>query len=1063
MVRTTRLRHWVFPFALFAVAAAPAPADPIISEFMVYNSTTLADIDGNYSAWVEIYNPDATAVNLAGWYLSDNAAKKTKWQFPAVTLPANAYLVVIADSENRVDANQQIHTNFAFGSSGAYLGLIKPDGVTTTSQYGPGYPTQFYDISYGVTQPANPNEPVLTGYFRTATPGKPNGNQDNLLPVNLVTFSQPSGPFTAPITLTLSGAVGDQRIRYVIAPPSSSGATVPDPTASSTLYTGPITISSSVIVRAAVFTADGLQSAAATSAHFLHLATSGPNRLDTFSSQLPVIVVDTHGFGPLSKDGIYHPAWSYAWNIPSSGKTTLLAAPTVASAAATTVHGQSSATFPKKSLDLNLNDQFGLQNPQPLLGLGNFYDWVLVGPWYYDCTFLHNAFVYALSNQIGRWAAHTQFVEVFANFNGGDLDATDYVGIYELTDALDIDPNRVAITNIKSTDTSTTKITGGYLVKVDVPDSTHFNFETKRNFPGLPEAVTIDSPSLATLASSQSGYLQNYVQTFEDALFTNYAGNWQQRSYTDSIDLGSWVDHHILETLVMNTDAFYRSAYFTKDRSTPMAAGPVWDFDRALGGGDVRTQNPTVWNDESGAGATELWVFGWWGVLARDPEFMQAWIDRWQQLRQRQFATANLTGLVDSLAAQIGPAAAARDAAQWPDDAGRFPNGWQGEIDNMKSWLAQRTTWIDSQFAAAPTVTDVNGTLTITPAPGTQLAYTTDGTDPRALLGLVANGAKLSSAPITLPDTTNVEARSYNAKFNPATVPGSPWSSAAGGPNSATLTPRPRLFNLSSRGFVGTGANNLVAGVVVSGTAGKQYLARAIGPGLAGFGFTGFLPDPVLQILDATGKQIAANTNWQTDPNAGNLPTLAASVGAFPLSKTNRDSALVATLPYGQYTLQVSSASGGTGIGLAELYELDPTVGRTLNLSTRGLVTPGAGVLVGGLVVRGPGPKRILIRAVGPTLGVFGVPGTLDDPVITLYSSSNAVIATNDDWGTPAGTTATAADISSASSAVGAFGLSAGSKDASLLLTLAPGAYTAIASGKGGASGVVLLEVYELP
>ena len=1059
MTSRFRTQRAICLLALVTCFAVPAHADPIITEFMAANTKTLADNDGDFSDWIELFNPDATAVNLDGWYLTDSATDKKGWKFPAVTLTAGGYLVVFASGKDRKDPAKQLHTNFSLSANGEYLGLVKPDGVTVVTEFAPTFPPQLSDISYGTTQPTVAGEAARIGYLRP-TPTKPNGGREALLLLERVTFSRGSGPFTGAMTLTMSGAAAGERIRYVVAPPSLAGAIVAEPTATSTEYTGPITISSTSLVRAAVFSADNVQSGLSTVAQFVHLATTGAARLDTFSSQLPLLVLDTHGTGLLAKDGIDRPAWIYAWDRPAAGDTTLTGAPTVASSLTTHVRGQSSADFPKKSYSLSLNDAAGNSNAVSWFGLDKSDSWELIGPWKYDPICIHNAFIYALSNRIGRWAPRTQLVEVLFDADGGDLDYNDYNGIYVLTDSIKVDSQRVAIKSISPSDDSGNALTGGYLLKIDVTDPTDFSFTTAHGFPGGASSILIAEPVLAAMPKAQRDYIKGYVQGFEDALYANYAAGWQQRSQNDYIDRASWIDYHILNTLTENTDAFARSTYMTKDRNGRLVAGPLWDYDRSMGGGDVRTQRTDVWNGDPGAGATDFWAFGWWAYLARDPEFMQAWIDRWQSLRRNEFASGNLTALVDSLAAQIGPAAGARDAAKWVDDTSRFGT-WQGEIDNMKSWLTQHAAWIDAQFTAAPTVSATNGTVTFAPAPGTQLVYTTDGTDPRAFGGAgPSSNSKSSSSPVTLPDTLDVQARSFKASFDPMIVPGSAWSSPVGGPKSSTITPRPRLANLSSRGFVGAGENIMITGVVVADTAGKQYLARAVGPTLASFGVGGALAAPVLTILDANQKTIATNSAWEKGPDASDLPDLATSVGAFPLAKNSKDAALVAKLPYGNYTLQVSSANTATGVALAELYEIESDTGRTLNLSTRGFVQAGEGLLIGGVVVRGPGPKRLLIRAIGPTLGGFGVAGTLADPVLTIFSGQ-AVVAANDDWGASGATVA--ANISAAAASVGAFALPSDSKDAALLITLPAGPYTVQVTGKAGAQGVILLEIYEVP
>jgi len=126
-------------------------ADPVISEFMAQNSHTLPDQDGDYSDWIEIYNPDTVPVNLAGWYLTDDSSDLNKWQFPSQTIPAGGFLVVFASDKDRAVAGSQLHTNFKLSVDGDFLGLVKPDGATVAWAYAPTFPAQFDDLSYGPT------------------------------------------------------------------------------------------------------------------------------------------------------------------------------------------------------------------------------------------------------------------------------------------------------------------------------------------------------------------------------------------------------------------------------------------------------------------------------------------------------------------------------------------------------------------------------------------------------------------------------------------------------------------------------------------------------------------------------------------------------------------------------------------------------------------------------------------------------------------------------------------------------------------------------------------------
>src|SRR2546423_278396 len=121
----------------------------IISEFMASNTRTLADENREYSDWIEIANVGSSAVNLGGWYLTDDAGDLTKWQFPATNLNAGGFLIVFASGKDRRVAGTNLHTNFKLSTSGEYLALVKPDGTNIASQFAPTFPPQAPDVSYG--------------------------------------------------------------------------------------------------------------------------------------------------------------------------------------------------------------------------------------------------------------------------------------------------------------------------------------------------------------------------------------------------------------------------------------------------------------------------------------------------------------------------------------------------------------------------------------------------------------------------------------------------------------------------------------------------------------------------------------------------------------------------------------------------------------------------------------------------------------------------------------------------------------------------------------------------
>lgn len=1036
----------ILALAFCAPVAREVFAEPVISEFMAANTSTLADEDGAFSDWIELYNPDPTAVDLNGWYLSDAESNRTKWRLPAVTLPPGGYLVVFASNKNRQDPARQLHTNFALSAGGEYLGLTKPDGATVVSEFAP-FPAQEDDLSFGL--PAGATAAAPPTFLSHATPGAANTAAGTASLNASVSFSRSPGPFRNAFALELSGAAADERIRYVVAP-SASAANAPVPTATSPEYAGPITIDGSTLVRAAVFSADGSARGPVVDAYYAKFSPA----LNGFTSQLPVIVIDSLGSGALAKDDIDHPSWLYSYAARGNSAPVFGAAPELISPLTASVRGASSAEFPKKGYNIKFTDGAGNRRSQPLLDPPAYEKWALVAPWAFDFSYINNAFVYSLSNQMGRWAPRTRMAEVFFNANGGDIDASDYVGIYAITDRVEIGSGRVDIAELSPSDNSGTAITGGYILKIDTPDPDENRWITSRNIPdnGVSSIVLV-SPKSDQVSPAQLDYIRTYVQRMEDALFTDRAAGFSQRTYLDYIDRASWVDHHLLNTFVCNPDAFMRSAYFTKDRNEKLSAGPVWDFDRALGSyWDERSYRYDVW---SGVGGPDFWRVGWWGVIAQDPEFMQDWVDRWQTLRRTELSNANLTALVDTHGAQVGTDAANRDGVRWPDDVSPY-GSYAAQLDHLRGWVTLRAQWIDDQFLPAPGVAASGGTLTFTPPADAQLAYTLDGSDPRSLGGEIAPNAVLTSVRLTVPSSSNVHVRSYRASLR-GVFPGSPWSSAVGGEASSPLTPRARLVNLSTRATVGSDEDALIVGVVVADTAAKRYLARAVGPGLAEFGAAGTVVDPQLSIFASNGVEFLRNNGWETGRDSALIPSYAKSVGAFPLSPGSRDSALTTEIGAGSYTLQITTPTERPGVGLAELYELDAN-GRTVNLSTRARVRTGEGVLIGGFVVTGPAYKRMLIRAVGPTLGGFGITTALRDPILTVYAGQQPV-ASNDRW--EAGENAAA--VQAASTAAGAFSLASNSEDAALLVTLPPGAYTVEVKGKNDTEGVALLEIYEVP
>jgi sugar lactone lactonase YvrE len=263
------------------------------------------------------------------------------------------------------------------------------------------------------------------------------------------------------------------------------------------------------------------------------------------------------------------------------------------------------------------------------------------------------------------------------------------------------------------------------------------------------------------------------------------------------------------------------------------------------------------------------------------------------------------------------------------------------------------------------------------------------------------------------------------------------------------------IINLSIRSAL-TAGEPLIVGFVVTGGA-KPMLIRAIGPTLRDFGVSGAMVDPQLALY--AGATIAmSNDNW----GAGSSPALVAAtardVGAFALPASSLDAAIVATIDV-PMTAQAFARNGAGGIVLVELYDAAPSsAARLLNVSARTRVGTGDNILIAGFVIAGPTSRAVLIRAIGPSLSVFGITAPLADPRLDVFAAGSTTARTsNDNW-------AGSATLITAFGQVGAFPLpSATSRDAALVTVLPPGAYSAQVSGVGNTTGEALLEIYELP
>jgi hypothetical protein len=258
----------------------------------------------------------------------------------------------------------------------------------------------------------------------------------------------------------------------------------------------------------------------------------------------------------------------------------------------------------------------------------------------------------------------------------------------------------------------------------------------------------------------------------------------------------------------------------------------------------------------------------------------------------------------------------------------------------------------------------------------------------------------------------------------------------------APLPAGPRSFaNLSTRLRTELGDDVAIGGFIINGNAPKTVIVRACGPSVP---VAGNLADPTLELHDGTGQVIATNDNWISNRNNIMWSGLA--------PKSDHEAAIVTTLSPGSYTAVVRGVSNTSGVALVEIFDLSGvTDSKLANISTRGKVETGDDMMIGGFVIGGDQPTRVLVRVIGPSLTGAGIADALPDSVLQLFNSSGSLIFENDDW------------RSAQKDQIEATGLApADDRESAIVATLPPGSYTAIVRGKNDTIGVALVEIYNL-
>lgn len=324
------------------------------------------------------------------------------------------------------------------------------------------------------------------------------------------------------------------------------------------------------------------------------------------------------------------------------------------------------------------------------------------------------------------------------------------------------------------------------------------------------------------------------------------------------------------------------------------------------------------------------------------------------------------------------------------------------------------------------------------------------------------NIATPSSSPTPMPSVSPSPTPAPSATASPTpttsatpTASPSPTATPTATPNpspSPSATPAAlRMMNISSRLRVQTNDDVGIGGFIVRGDAPKKVIVRGLGPSLSvdGTPVPGRLENPMLELHDGSGLSMLANDNWKQAPNSAEME----SSGLAP--SDDRESAILLTLPPGNYTAIIRGVNDTAGVSLVEVYDLESTNGAQLaNLSTRANVLTDDDVLIGGVIVRGGDSSRIVFRAIGPSMQVNDRPvaGRLDDPTLELHDSNGVLMTSNDNW-----------KDASNSAEIQSSGLAPNDdRESAILATVSPGNYTAIVQGANRTTGIGLIEAYNL-
>ena len=410
----------------------------------------------------------------------------------------------------------------------------------------------------------------------------------------------------------------------------------------------------------------------------------------TFSSNLPIIVIDTEGAEILDEPKV--PARIRIYQQQNGRTRPHRGHLVLESLIGIEVRGHSSREFfPKKQYGFEFRRGRRSQIAVPLLGMPKESDWILYGP-YSDKSLLRNQLTFFLADQMGHYASRGRFVELFLLEGATTPPLEAYRGIYIVLEKIKVGRQRVDIAKTQGDSGEQT----GYILKMDRLDplNEEYAFTTTRGT----HLISV-YPRTEDLSEAHKDYIQQYIDDFETALAQIQSGG-QARSYEDYIDVDSFIDFMIIGELSKSVDLFRMSTFMHMDINGILKMGPLWDFNQAYGNSAYHPRSVRI----------DGWRFGlpgehsWCERLVKAPRFAEALVARWRELRLSLFSDDTILDFLDSRAALVEEAQQ-RNFSRWPilerrilGNPASFPKTYQGEVEQLKDWVLKRARWIDAHI-----------------------------------------------------------------------------------------------------------------------------------------------------------------------------------------------------------------------------------------------------------------------------------------------------------------------------------------------------------------------------